>query len=151
MRDCVSVCVYWCPFCVRCAARSLNTLGSPSAPSLKESSFSCPPHTTDSPLPLSCALRVRIPSLCSLPARYNFTETGDRMCQSRPPGLPCGALSLCSSNWAIHTRLPRTPRLLVADHCALTLILSAGNILWGLRARRDSSHTIRPHLLHQEI
>ena len=83
------------------------------------------PHRRDSPSPrLLCASRQdpEPPALFLLD--NNSTQTSDRLCQFRSLGLPCGALSLYSSNWASHTRLPRhrTSVSRVAGLCAQQLV-----------------------------
>ena len=88
VRDCVSVCVpagvrLWCPFFrVRALHGVLNTLGSPSAPSLRERPSSAAPLTRRTHhCAVSCALRDRIPShslsSCSTATQ---TEARDRLC-----------------------------------------------------------------------
>ena len=133
-RGCVCVCCCWCPpwcpFCVRGAAWSLGTLGSHSAPSPRERLRQLLPSHVGLTATSSPALRVRIPSLCSLPARpqLHLRQTAgcvnsDRLAPVQSARRPA---NLITSDQLV-THGARTRRNFVAEGaelCAQPLVLS---------------------------
>ena len=95
LRECVRLLVSTVLFCVRGAARSLNTLGFPSAPSLRERLRQLPLTRRTHHHTVRCALRQTTGCV-------NSDRWASRVERS----------SLCSGE---HTRCPRTPRLFVAE------------------------------------